>query len=125
MDAVATATASVPRLQPLNAVKDKTYPYAVFSAAFGRGDEDGYTLDSTHGPRWLRVVVQAFGRTADSALTTAERVVDALLDQRLAVTGYDCTPLRIELDPQVVRDPDDNGVVGVTVTFTATATKET
>lgn len=123
MTAVATATAAVPRLQPLNGVVDKTYPYGVYSATFGRGD--AYTLDVSHGLRWGRVVIQTFGKTADSALTRMDEVVALLLDKRLTIAGYSAGPLVLELDPAVTRDPDDTGVVGVTATFTFTATKET
>jgi hypothetical protein len=122
MTAVATATAAAPRLQPLNGVTNKTYPYGVYSATFGRGD--AYTLDVSHGLRWGRVVVQTFGKTADSALDLMDKVTTALLDKRLAITGYSCGPLVLEVDPAIVRDPDDTGVVGVTATFTFTATKE-
>lgn len=123
MDAVATATEDVERLYALNAVPGKpTYPYGSYSASLGRGDT--YTLDDAAGVQWLRVVVQTFGRTADSALTKAEEVTATLKGLRLEVVGYDTTRLRVELDPAVTRDPDDNGVVGVTTTFTATATEE-
>lgn len=122
MDAVDTATATVARLFPLNGVTDKTYPYGVYSAALGRAD--AYTLDVSHGLRHGRVIVQTFGRTADSALSLMDEITEALLDQRLTIPGRTCTPLAIELDPSVVRDPDDNGVIGVTATLTFTATKE-
>lgn len=58
MGAVATATEDVDRLQPINGVQDKTYPYGVYSATLGRGDS--YGLDSSEGVRWGRVVVQTF-----------------------------------------------------------------
>lgn len=123
MDAVAAATAAVPRLYELgSAPSGVEYPYGVYSASLGRADT--YTLDGTHGLRHGRVTVQTFGRTADSALSWMDDVVEALLDRRLAVSGLTCTPLAIELDPSVVRDSDDNGVIGVTATLTFTATKE-
>lgn len=122
MDAVAAATATVPRTQPLNGITDKTYPYSSYSATLGRGDT--YTLDSREGIRWGRVVVQTFGKTATSALATAEKVRAALVGTALDITGYSATPLRSELDPTVARDPDDSGVVGVTATYIFTATKE-
>lgn len=119
MDAVAAATATVPRLYAIGSVPaSPTYPYGVYAASMGRGDS--YTLDSAHGVRWLRATVQTFGRTAASALDHAEKVANALLDQRLEV-NY--TPLRMELDPAVVRDPDDQGVIGVTTTLTATRSR--
>lgn len=116
MDAVATATASVPRLYPLNSVPaSPSYPYGSYSAALGRGD--GYTLDESHGLRWGGVNVQTFGRTANSALGLMEQVMAALLDQRL----LDGSPLKAALDsPAINRDPDDNGVVTATMRFTFT-----
>lgn len=123
MDAVATATEDVPRLYPLNAVPNgPQYPYGTYAATLGRGDT--YTLDDTEGVRWLRVVVQTFGKTASSALAKAEAATDALKGVRLTVAGYETTRLHVELDPTVTRDPDDKGVVGVTTTLTATATEE-
>lgn len=124
MTAVATATASVPRLYPVNGVPaTPTYPYGVYSATLGRGD--AYTLDSQHGTRWGRVTVQTFGTIADAALDHMDKVTALLLDKRLTITGHRATPMRSELDPAIVRDPDDNGVVGVTAVLTFTATEET
>jgi hypothetical protein len=123
MEAVANATASVARLYPLNEVPSTpTKPYGSYSATLGRGDV--YTL-SAEGIRWGRVVVQTFGNTATSALSKAEAARTALVGTRLAITGYETTPCRAELDPVVNRDPDDSGLVGVTATYTFTATKET
>lgn len=124
MGAVAAATAGVARLYAVNSVPaSPTYPYGSYSASLGRGDS--YLLDNTEGIRWGRVVVQTFGKTATSALAKAEEVRAALRGVRLVITGFTATGLRSELDPAVVRDPDDNGVVAVTTTFNFTATKET
>lgn len=123
MGAVAAATADVPRLYALNNVPTSPiYPYGTYSAALGRGDV--YTLDSGEGVRHARVVVQTFGKTVTSALDWTERVRAALVGVSLEITGYETTPCRAELDPTVVRDPDTAGVVGVTATYTFTATKE-
>ena len=123
MGAVAAATASVTRLYGLNNVPaSPTYPYGSYSASLGRGDT--YTLDDAEGVRWGRVIVQTFGKTATSALAKAEEARTALVGTILAITGYETDPLRAELDPQVLRDPDDSGVVGVTATYIFTATKE-
>jgi len=123
MSAVAAATAAVPRLYAVNSVPaSPTYPYGVYSATLGRGDV--YLLDNTEGVRHGRVTTQAFGRTAASALSLAEKVRAALVNHALEIAGYETTPCRAELDPTVVRDPDDQGVVGVTATYTFTATKE-
>jgi hypothetical protein len=124
MTAVATATASVARLYPIGSVPaSPTYPYGVYSASLGRGDV--YTLDSVQGIRFGRVTFQTFGHTADAALDHMDKVAALLQDKRLTISGWRPTPSRAELDPRVVRDPDDSGVVGVTATWTFTATKET
>ena len=123
-EAVATATAAVPRMYAQNAVPSQpTYPYGVQGATMGRGDS--YTLDSETKLRWVRVTAQLFGKTAASVLDQTDKWTAALLDKSLTVTGYRLTPLRMELDPTTpLRDPDDAGVLGVTVTLTATAAKE-
>ena len=115
MDAVASATAGVSRLYRLNAVPSSpTYPYGTFSAALGGGD--AYSLDASHGTRAGSVVVQTFGKTADSATDLMEQVIDALLDRRLVA---DATPLQaLFTQPALNRDPDDNGVVTATMPFT-------
>lgn len=121
LGAVAEATAGLPRLYPLGGVpKLPDYPYGVYSASLGRGDS--YTLDSREGLRWGRVVVQTFGKTAASALSLSEDIRAALVGVRLDITGYETTPCRVELDPQMLRDPDDNVVIGVPATYTFTAT---
>lgn len=121
MDAVATATADVARLYPLGGVPaSPSYPYGVYSASLGRGDVTG--LDGLEGIRWGQVVLQTFGRTADSALSLGEQVRSHLVGKRLVITGYETTPCEQGLDPSVIRDPDDAGVIDVTQTFTFTAT---
>lgn len=123
MTAVATATSSVDRLYPVNGVpSDPQYPYGVFSAVLGRGDT--YSLDGLEGVRWGRIVVQTFGRAATSALEHGEEARAALAGAVLDVDGYETTAVRAELDPQIVRDPNTQGVVSVTATYTFTATEE-
>lgn len=123
MEAVAAATAALPRLYGINSVPAApTYPYGVFSATLGRGDT--YTLDDNEGVRWGRIVSQFFGKTETSALARTEEFRALLVGIPLDITGYDTTAVRAELDPAVTRDSDDTGVVGVTATFTFTATKE-
>lgn len=126
MDAVATATADVPRIKPLGSAPDKDtggqviYPYGVFSAQFGRGD--AYALDASAGLRWVRVTGQFFGKTTAATLDHAEKFIAALVDKALTTTDVITTPLRIELDPTPpTRDPDASGVLGLTLTLTATA----
>lgn len=99
-----------------------TYPYLVTSAVLGMAD--GYTLDRRHGLRHGRIVAQAFGRTLAAASDIAEKAVERLVDRRLSVPGWECTPNEIEIDPALVADPDDDGVIGLTFTLTFTAAKE-
>lgn len=121
--AVATATAGVARLYPLGSVPaTPTYPYGVYSGSIGRGD--GYSLDATYGVRYGLIVVQTFGKVGAAAEDWMDRVTAALLDQTLTIAGLDASPCQLELDPVMTRDPDDAGVVGLTASFTFTATKE-
>ena len=124
LGAVSTATAGVSRLYPTNSVPaSPTYPYGSYSASLGRGDV--YGLDDSEGLRHGRIVVQTFGKTLASALAKAEDVRAALVGLHLDIDGYEqTTAVRSELDPAVVRDPDDAGVVSVTTTYTFTATEE-
>ena len=121
MEAVADATASLARVQPVGGVTVPTYPYAVYIVALGSGET--YSLAAAHGVRMGMVSVQTFGKTADSALSLMESIADRLLDKRLGVDDWDTTPCTAAFrSPRVVRDPDDNGVVGVTQAFTFAAT---
>lgn len=123
MGAVKSALSGVDYCYPINEVPDaEAYPYNVYSATLGRGDS--YTLDSREGVRWGRVVVQTVARTGTTALAHAEAVRAALVGKALTITGYETTPCRAELDPQMVRDPDDQGVVSVTATYIFTATRK-
>jgi hypothetical protein len=123
LGAVAAATASVSRLYPTNSVPaSPTYPYGSYSASLGRGDTFG--LDESEGVRWGRIVAQTFGKTLASALAKAEEFRAAVVGVALDIDGYDATPIRSELDPAVVRDPDNAGIVAVTTTYTFTATEE-
>lgn len=122
MDAVATATADVSRLQPLGSVTDKTPPYGVFSVSLGSGDT--YSLAALHGVRHGLVTVQTFGRTAAAALRLMDEVTDALLDRRLEVEGWETTPCTAAFRaPRAVRDPDDEAWVGATQAFPFAATR--
>jgi hypothetical protein len=123
MDAVAVATAGLPRQYPLGSVPSSPpYPYGSHSASLGRGDVP--TLDGFEGIRWGQIVSQHFARSASAALDAAEAFRSSIVGVSLDIAGYDTTPCQQPFDPAVVRDPDDNGVIGVTQTFTFTATKE-
>ena len=127
LTATATALAGISRAYKINAVPaPPVYPYLVFSAVFT--NPDSYTLDANYGVRWGRVTLQAFGRTLDSADAIHSEALDVLLDQSLNVTDWDCGPCGVGnggLIGAVVRDPDDNGVVGITTSLVFAATKET
>lgn len=123
MDAVEAAVGGSGRLYPLGGVPGSpTYPYGVYSATLGQGDV--YMNDGGHGVRHGRVVMQTFGHTADAALTLMETVATVLMGRVLDIDGHDPTPTRLEFDPVVLRDPDDDGVVGVTATFTFNTSEE-
>lgn len=119
MDAVATATAGVARLYATGSVPAKpSYPYGSYSATLGEGAT--YLLDASEGLRRGRIVVQTFAHTANGALDWAEDVRASLVHARLDLPDGDCSPIVCELPPSVVRDPDDDGVVSVTTTYTFT-----
>lgn len=124
MDAVATATAIVPRFYALGEVPDKPkFPYGVYGVTQGRGD--AYTLDSARGMRHGLATLQTFGVTADSALTLMDQVADLLLDRSLVADDVETTPLRGAFNnPVVVRegDPLNAGVIGVIFPMTFLAT---
>lgn len=125
MDAVATATASLPRLYAAGEVPDKPeYPYGVYHVSLGRGD--AYTLDSHHGTRHGRIVVQTAGRTANAAIDHANAAVDLLLDVALEDDEWSTTPCRVALHPVVVRetDPENTGIADVTTTLNFIATRK-
>lgn len=117
------SAAGVTRLYNQNAVPaSPAYPYQTIAVTPDRTDV--YTLEATHSIRTYRIVLQSASRTIAGALDVDEIATLALLDKRLVVDGYDCTPCRIELGSAMNRDPDDNGVLVVTTTLTFTATKE-
>lgn len=120
---VSSGRSPAPRVYALGSVPAApAYPYSVVGATT---DQAGtYTLDAVHGTRDVRIWVQSFGRTADSALAYDEAADANLLDQRLTVTGFDCGPIRVQVGSAMTRDPDDSGVVGVTSAYIFTTTKE-
>lgn len=122
--AVATATAAVPRVYEVGAVpKNPTYPYGVYSAQLL--EDGGLMLDASEAVRWAQVVFQGFGKTAASAIDLTERFRTAVLGLMTSADGHSVGPFLSELRPTPpIRDPDDQGVLGVTTTLTATATKE-
>lgn len=124
LTAVESLLVTPTRVHRLGSVPDQpTYPYVAWSLALGRGSVA--TLDSTVGRRFGRIVAQAHGKTLESALALAEAVVGDLADRALTVTGWECSPCVIELDPIATRDSDDNTIISVTSTLTFTAGKVT
>lgn len=122
-DGIAAMAPNVPRLYAVNQVPQQpTYPYAVLDVIPGRGDV--YTLDATHGLRWVEAVVQCYGHTSTSAGDLMERFIADVLDQRPVVVGYECGPTEMELDPTATDDRDDDGVIGLITVLRFTAIKE-
>ena len=123
MDAVAAATAGLARQYSINEVPaSPQMPYGSHSAFLGRGDVADLMGDE--GIRWGQVVSQHFARTLSAAEDAAEAFRSVIVGASLNIAGFDTTPCAQPFDPAVVRDPDDAGVVGITQTFTFTATKE-
>ena len=130
LDAVVAAVSQVlsgsmpeRRVYPLGSVPaSPSYPYSVVGVTPDLAGN--YTLDATHGTRNYRIWVQSFGRTAESALAYNEVADTNLLDASLEVDGYDCGPIRVQVGGSMTRDPDDEGVVGVTSAYIFTTTKE-
>jgi hypothetical protein len=122
LDAVATATAAVPRAYQLGTVPAApTYPYTVWSAQLL--EEDVETLDGRGSIRWAQIVTQTFGRTLSAVNDQTEKFRNALLGTWLAFDGYEAGPIASELRPTPPsRDPDAAGVLGSTSTLTAPAT---
>ena len=112
-----------PRIYRPNAVPAVPgYPYSVVGVM---GDQAlAYSLDQTHGFRDWRVSVRSFGKTLDAAQAYDDAAVEALLDQRLVVPGYECGPVRLQVGAALIDDPDDNRVVGLSTALIFTATKE-
>lgn len=129
VDQVASGRSPAPRVYEFGKVPPKPkgsdagyYPYSVVGVTLGTAAN--YTLDATHGTRDVRIWVQSFSKTADAALAYDEAADVRLLDQRLEVDGYDCGPIRVQVAAAMTRDPDDEGVVGVTSAYIFTTTKE-
>lgn len=99
------------------------YPYVVLSASTDLPTT--YTLDAAHGVLMERVTTQSFGRTLTEALRLDALARSALLDRRLPLYLRDCGPGRMQVGAAVVRDPDTQGVIGVTSTYLFATTKET
>lgn len=87
-------------------------PYVVVYA--DSGPETGRRLNARSSTRTWRVATKHVGSTADEARWAAEYVETALLDQRITVTGWSCSPCWRESSKDVTEDPD-GGVLYVGV----------
>ena len=94
-------------------------PYGIVSVSTGMGT--AYRLTADHGALSMRIVVQSIGRDAEEVGFAVEKADAAFLDQRLSVSGYDCTPALAEASSQIIRDPDGGVLLSVTQTYTFTA----
>lgn len=118
-----TTIGLVPRTYLMGSVPTSpVYPYAVVAAGFSRATT--YTLDANYGVGDYRITTQSFGRTLVSAQATDDAARNALLDQWLTIPGLNTGPIRGQVLGAVVRDPDTQGVIGVTSTYLFTTTKE-
>ena len=94
-------------------------PYNVVSAS--SGSAENYRLSAQFGSRSYRIAVQAFGDTAAEVDFAVAKADAAFLDQKLAVTGWDLTPARVEGASPLLRDTDIGELLYKTVTYTLTA----
>lgn len=121
---VTSGRSPAPKVYPIGSVPASPgYPYSVIGVTSEAAEN--YTLDAHHGTRNYRIWVQSFGKTAESALAYNDAADANLLDQSLTVAGFDCGPIRVQVGAAMTRDPDDEGVVGVTSAYIFTTTKET
>jgi hypothetical protein len=112
------------RIYVTNAVPaEPVMPYTVLAVTPDRPMT--YRLSASHGVRVYRIILQSFARSYDGALDYDGDATSVLLDKVPVVTGYSCGPCVIEIGSAMTRDPDDNGVIGITTTLTFSATKET
>lgn len=122
--AVSKVTAAgVARTYKPNKVPDSPVtPYCVVFVTFD--DATTYTLDAAHSVGVARVTTQSFSTSTDGASDTDSVARGGLLDQRLAVAGFDVGPGELHVGGAMVRDPDANALVGVTSTYLFAFTKE-
>lgn len=118
---VAAVTAGgVPRVYKANEVPaSPAYPYTVVWVT--RDVPGNYALTGEHGTWPRRATVQSFDTDADGALDFDRMATDALQDHVPAFPGLECTPWRVQVGSALVRDPDNQGVIGVTTTLICTA----
>jgi hypothetical protein len=115
----AVVAAGVPRVYKPNGVPTSPQmPYTVVTVT--RETPGNYALTGEHGTWPRRATLQSFDTDADGALDFDRLATDALQDQIPAFTGLVCTPWRVQVGSALVRDPDNQGVVGVTTTLLCT-----
>ena len=115
----AVQAGGVPRAYKPNEVPtNPAYPYSIVYVT--RDLPGNYTLDGAHGTQDMRATVQSFDTDADGALDFDRMAVDALQDHAPAFAGYVTTPWRVQVGSAMVRDPDNQGVIGVTSSLLCT-----
>jgi hypothetical protein len=97
-------------------------PYVVLYADTGRSSIA--MNDGTAGAGAHRLMPMAVGSTTDEVDRATAAVIEALSDHRLAVAGFDCTPLWLESSGNYVDDPDGGVLISQTLFLTFHATKE-
>lgn len=125
LDAVLTTTRAVWTVTPTRVHQvgsvppGPATPYLVLSVS--SGSAENYRMSADHGSRSYRIVAQAVGADADEVSFAVTKLDLALLDKRLTVAGFDCSPCQPEVSSPVIRDPDGGGFLTCTLTYTFTA----
>lgn len=94
-------------------------PYVVMYSDGGR--DATIRSDATAGSDANRLMPMAVGKTADEVDRAITAVKVALRNKRLTVTGYDTTPLALESSGGIVRDPDADEPLSLTLFLTFNA----
>lgn len=95
-------------------------PYIIMYADTGRSDVA--MNDGTAGAAAHRLLPMAVGATADEVDRATDAIKTGLVDYRLPLTGFDCTPLWLESSGNYVDDPDAGVLISQTMFLTFHAT---
>lgn len=105
--------APVVRVYETNAVPaTPTYPHVVASLSFA---SPGPATTDGHKSTPKRLTVRLFSKTADALGAWQAAIDDRLNGRALPLAGSPVA--EFELSADVVRDPDDTGVLGVLMTY--------
>lgn len=117
----ALTAAGIKRVYPMGGVPaSPTYAYVVVTVT--RVTPGAYALAGGHGVITWRLTTQTFGRTTAEVEAVDSLAFDALQDRQL-LPLIECGPCDLQVS-NATRDPDDDGVLGVTSSYLFTVTKE-